>query len=759
MADNGRQCLRANLFLSFLLASFLGRYLPGCLAQLACVGEEGDDDAGGNRTAVYIVHVRKPERMIHAGPEELAAWHRSFLPSLDSGEPRLVFSYSKSMSGFAARLTPEEVEAMAGKEGFLSALPDEKLYPQTTYTPDFLRLRPDVWRAANRGEGVIIGVIDSGINPEHVSFAGSKGVRRWPPRKWRGYCEFYRHRTCGRKLLGARNYDAGAKAEQPLPYDIEGHGTHVAATAAGGEIRGANVYGYANGTASGAAPGAHLAVYKAATVAEVLAAINQAIEDGVDVLCIPLASQEADLPIFLDVVAIGTLAAVRKGILVVAAAGNYGPLAGTLRNGAPWIMTVGASTTDRALRASLRLSNGVELPGEALHRNDSSQLLDELPLTYPTAKRGQLPAEACSHLRAAKVTGKVVLCHTGANMTTAEKAKIVMAAGGVAMVVMNSEKRGQTIAEVPDLDIPTIVLDYNTSLRLREYVAKSPRLKATVIPAGTTFGNRPAPTVASFSSRGPSAANGGILKPDILAPGVNILAASHAAQSGFSIASGTSVAAAHIAGIAAILNKTNPSWNPSMIRSAIMTTSRLGDMTGVGPITDEKGTAASLFATGAGHVDPWGAADPGLAYSVEFGDYVRYLCGLGYSDVQVSVTAGFPVQCAAVGKLDAEQLNYPSIAVKLNSSATAPKAVGRTLTSVRCSIGTYKASVELPAGVAAKVSPRRLLFLRKGQRRRFAVTFSIANSTLVEAGDVIEGRLRWSSDVNVVTSPLLVTIA
>lgn len=748
------------LFASVIVACVLSHYLPASCAQLSSVVGGAGDGGVAEHPAVYIVHVRKPKRMLYAGPKKLEAWHRSFLPSpaLDSGEPRLVFSYSRAMSGFAARLTPEEAEAMAAKDGVLVAVRDRALIPQTTHTPDFLRLRPDLWRAANRGEGIIVGMVDTGINPDHVSFEGAKGRR--PPWKWRGYCEFYGRRTCNRKLVGARSYYAGGgEAAQPLPYDVNGHGTHTAGAAVGKEVGSAGVYGYANGTAAGAAPAAHLAVYKAGTVAEVLAAINQAIHDRVDVLCLPMASLDGGAPYYLDGVAIGALAAVREGIFVVAAAGNYGPSLGTLRNEAPWIMTVAASTTDRVLRASLRLGNGQELAGESLFHDDTDNVFDQLPLVYPMAKR--LPAAmACSDLRGVKAAGKIVLCHTGGNISTAEKAKAVKDAGGIAMVMMNSQKRGFTIAELPDVDLPTVAVDYNTSLQLVDYLTRSLHPSAAVVPGGTAYQAQRAPAVAGFSSRGPSAINGGILKPDVLAPGVSIVSASHAAKTGFFLDSGTSVAAAHVAGVAAIVNKSNADWTPAMIRSAIMTTTTLMDGAG-DPIADQTGSAANLLATGAGQVDPPRATDPGLVYNVDFGDYVRYLCGLGYTDAQASITAGYSVQCAAVGKVAPEQLNYPSIAARLAASSPAEMAtVRRTLTNVlQCSTSTYRAKVELPPGVAAKVSPRRLFFWRRGQRRRFTVTFSLDNSSAaVLRGDVLGGRLWWYSGTHVIATPLLITV-
>ena len=703
--------------------------------------------------AVYIVHVKKPKKLLSAGPKKLEAWHKTFLPSpfLSSGEPRLVFSYSKSTSGFAARLTSAEAATLALKDGVLAVVLDRRLLKQTTHTPDFLGLRPELWRAANRGEGTIIAVVDSGINPDHVSFSGAKSRR--PPWKWRGYCEFTRRRTCNRKLVGARTFFSGEVA-QPLPYDVDGHGTHSAAAAAGREVNGAAVNGYANGTAAGAAPAAHLAVYKAATAAEILAAMNQAIMDRVDVICIPMADVDANVPFFLDGIAIGALAAVKEGIQVIAAAGNSGPSPATVRNSAPWILTVGATTTDRVLKASLLLGNGQELAGESQSVFSSQVLSEQLPVVYP--KKG------CSDL--AKLNGKIVVCRSSSDKTAAEKARAVREAGGAAIVMVNSRRRGFTIAEIPDDDIPAIAVDYNTSLRLERYLSSALRPTVGIVNGGTTYFSREAPSVASFSARGPSLVNGEILKPDVLAPGVSILSASHAAKSGYFLSSGTSIAAAHIAGVAAIVNRSSVNWTPAMIRSAIMTTALHIDSNG-NPITDQSGSPASMLSSGAGQVNPANAIDPGLVYNLYPIDYVRYLCGLGYTDAEASVTAGRQVECAVVGKIFPEMLNYPSIAVKLGIYS--PAVVKRTLTNVlHCTASTYLARVELPSGVVAKVSPRRLIFWRRGQRRSFRVNFSMDNSSLSgmlwerDGGDVVaQGRLVWSSATHTVSTPLLITAA
>lgn len=163
------------------------------------------------------------------------------------------------------------------------------------------------------------------------------------------------------------------------------HGTHTASIAAGRPVEGASYYGQANGTASGMAPLAHLAMYKVSATdgeageSEVLAAMDAAIEDGVDVMSLSLGY--GSQPLYDDVVAIGAYAAITKGIFVSCVAGNSGKRDAALSNEAPWLLTVGASSVDRAIRATVLLGNNVELNGESLfqpHHFPSTQI----PLVY-----------------------------------------------------------------------------------------------------------------------------------------------------------------------------------------------------------------------------------------------------------------------------------------------------------------------------------------------------------------------------------------
>lgn len=234
------------------------------------------------------------------------------------------------------------------------------------------------------GKGVIIGVLDTGIFPGHPSFS-DEGVPP-PPAKWKGKCEF-NGTLCNNKLIGTRSFQNGGELLGTPPYDDVGHGTHTASTAAGNFVENAKALGNANGTAVGMAPLAHFAIYKVCSEqgcleSNILAALDTVIEDGVDVPSLSLGGFTA--PFYEDSIALGAFTAIQKGILVSCSAANGGPFYGSLSNEAPWILTVGASTMDRSIRATAKLGNGEEYDGESLFQpKDFNSTL--LPLVYAGA--------------------------------------------------------------------------------------------------------------------------------------------------------------------------------------------------------------------------------------------------------------------------------------------------------------------------------------------------------------------------------------
>ncbi|KAJ0040948.1 hypothetical protein Pint_28436 [Pistacia integerrima] len=337
--------------------------------------------------STYIVQVRKPESGVSMQSLDKESWYHSFLPVTTSTSnhqpPRMVYSYRNVVSGFAAKLTPEEVKAMETKDGFVSAHVEKKLPLHTTHSPSFLGLQQNLgfWRDSNYGKGVVVGVLDTGVTPGHPSFSDI-GMPP-PPAKWKGKCEFT-GTACNNKLIGSRNFGGASP-----PLDEEGHGTHTASTAAGNFVEGANEFGQANGTAAGVAPLAHLAIYKVCgdvgcAESDILAAMDTAIDDGVDVLSLSLGG--GSVPFYADSIALGAFSAIQKGIFVSCSAGNEGPFYQSLSNEAPWILTVGASTIDRTIVALAQLGNGQVSVGESVFQPKDFPV-KQLPLVYAGANR------------------------------------------------------------------------------------------------------------------------------------------------------------------------------------------------------------------------------------------------------------------------------------------------------------------------------------------------------------------------------------
>ncbi|PKA52095.1 Subtilisin-like protease SDD1 [Apostasia shenzhenica] len=455
----------------------------------------------------------------------------------------------------------------------------------------------------------------------------------------------------------------------------------------------------------------------------------------------------------------------RHRILTVAGAGNDGPLEGMVANDAPWVLTVGAGTTDRRIAVSIKLGDGTELSGESAYQPSPFNSTTPFPLAFP--KRG------CSYdsFKGIDISGKIVLCESGFGIEeNIEKGKIVKNAGGAAMVVLNRAEQGETTLSEAHV-LPAAHVGYSARCSIESYFNSStdstPYVTLTFI--GTILGARPSPAVASFSSRGPSSNNGGILKPDIIGPGVNILGAWPAGdlsatsdqESNFNFQSGTSSATPHLSGIAALLRSSHHHWSPSAIKSAIVTTATREDADG-NPITDQfnvttaAAAAASLFAVGAGQVDPSKANNPGLVYNLHSHSYKRYLCGLGYTDRQVTMITLHHAKCSRYRReLGPEQLNYPSITVALGSPAR--KTVRRWVRNVGEDSEVYVAKIDMPEGVKVEVYPPRLYFARRYDTRRFVVVLTADDRKLRSSGRVSEGQLLWVSSSHVVKSPIVVT--
>uniref|UniRef100_A0ACD5WNX1 Uncharacterized protein n=1 Tax=Avena sativa TaxID=4498 RepID=A0ACD5WNX1_AVESA len=589
-----------NFLLSFLMLATLFSTPTLCYINPA-TAQVQQNATKTSAYRVYIVLVEPPRSVV--GEDAHRRWHESFLPISSTGEStksRLLHSYTEVFSGFAARLTKAEIETVAKKPGYVRAFLGRTLQLMTTHTPAFLGLKNGTgfWSDAGYGKGVIIGVLDTGIHATHPSF-DDHGVPP-PPKRWKGSCKEAR---CNNKLIGAKSFVGNDNSDSG---DEVGHGTHTSSTAAGNFVPGASDHGLGTGTAAGIAPADHVAMYKVCNgtscdESAMLAGLDAAIKDGVDVLSLSIGGSSVSFD--QDPIAIGAFSAVSKGILVVCAAGNDGPTAGWVTNAAPWLLTVAAGSVDRSFGAEVHLGNGKSIHGEALTQKGKPSS-KSYPLLFSEEH------QYCEYEDYSHVTGKILICKD--LMLNAQKYYIhdAIGAGAAGVVLFNDKASGYTI-DLRDYNSSVVQVNAADGVVLTSYATSSKsRSVATFTYNNTLLGIRPAPIVTGFSSRGPSYVIPGVIKPDILAPGLNILAAwppnTGSASGPFNIISGTSMATPHISGVAALIKSIHPNWSPAAIKSAILTTSD-------GSILDQHHGKASAYATGAGHVNPTRATDQGGA--------------------------------------------------------------------------------------------------------------------------------------------------
>ncbi|VVB16572.1 unnamed protein product [Arabis nemorensis] len=685
-------------------------------------------------------------------------------------EGRLVGNYKRSFNGFAALLTESERERIAKMEGVVSVFPNKYFKLQTTTSWDFMGLKEGKRTKRNPTveSDTIIGVIDSGITPESQSFS-DKGFGP-PPKKWKGVSSGCKNFTCNNKLIGARDYTRQSAR------DYDGHGTHTASTAAGNAVADISFFGFGNGTVRGGVPASRIAAYKACTELcsseAILSAFDDAIADGVDLITISIGGETTSM-YENDPIAVGAFHAMAKGILTVNSAGNSGPKAGVVSGVAPWILTVAASTTNRGFVTKVVLGNGKTLVVSIKKRSyfyDHTNLCpfsyqlrlltwkigNKYPLVYgKTAGFSTCEEESAKEcgvgcLDKSRVGGKIVLCRQTEDFDINE----VQSTGAVAAILLSPKNDYASISPLPSSSL--LQDDFES---LVSYINSTKSPQATILKTETIF-NQIAPKVASFSSRGPNTIATDILKPDITAPGVEILAAysleSSPSQSDsdtrrvkYSVISGTSVSCPHVAGVAAYVKTFNPKWSPSMIHSAIMTTAGPMNATGTN-------FASTEFAYGAGHIDPIAALNPGLVYEFDKADHIAFLCSLNYTAKILTLISGETVSCTKEKKTLPRNLNYPSMSAKLSGSKSTFKVTfNRTVTNVGTPNSTYKSKVVLVHGskLNVKVSPSVLTMKSLNEKQSYSVTVtgSGLDPKLPSSGNLI-----WSDGTHNVRSPIVV---
>lgn len=713
--------------------------------------------------SIYIIHMD-----MSFMPKAFASHHHWYTSMIDSisitgaglhFQPKLVHSYSNAFHGFSALLSKDELEDIKKLPGFVSAYNDREVVMHTTHSTDFLKLNTvsGLWPASQFGKDVIIGVIDSGIWPESPSF---KDDGMTPiPSKWKGTCQEgqqFNSSMCNLKLIGARYFNAGLRATYPdrgismnSARDTYGHGTHVAGIAAGNYVEGVSFFGYAPGTARGAAPRARLAAYKAlwdegSVASDVLAAMDQAVADGVDIISMSLGYDR--IPLYDDPIAIATFGAMAKGVLVSCSAGNRGPDFSRVNNDFPWSLTVASGLIDRWFVGTLTLGNGLTIIGWSMFPARAS--VTNLNLIYDKN------ISACnSTMTIPDSFSAIVICEQDKYevFTFSDQIRYVSESKPRAAVFISNEPLIFRSHEFPH---PGVVISPKDGAKVIKYALKGKNPTATITFQETLLGTKPAPTVAASSSRGPSRSYPGIMKPDIMAPGVLIFAPmvpnTDEVQLGqnvylstdYTLMSGTSMACPHASGIAALLKAAHPDWSPSAIRSAMMTTASTIDNTGSEIKDQEDFKVAGPLDFGAGFVDPNRALDPGLLYDATPQDYVNLVCSMNFTRKQTqAITRLAKYNC----KNPSSDLNYPSF-IALYEQEKGHKLVRnftRTVTNVGNGPTTYKAKLVAPKGTTIRISTETLKFSRKNEKQSYSLTISYRSR---ENFHITHGSLTWIED-------------
>ncbi|MDW4907287.1 S8 family serine peptidase [Streptomyces sp. ADMS] len=703
---------------------------------------------------------------------------------------RPLYSYQYVINGFAAELTARQANTLARTEGVVSLARNEmRQVTATTETdastttgihatdtaaassgtassgtlpaPDtagFLGLKKSGGLYSkvpggqeNAGRGMIIGVLDTGIdtsNPSVAALPEPLADADVIAKKWKGSCDrgadSAHQVTCNNKVIGAQYFNKAitdpADTDWASPMDADSHGTHTATTSAGNHDVAATVPDSGiSGRISGIAPAARIAAYKVCwhdgcPTVDIAAAYDKAVADGVDVINYSIGGGNGEPTNTPEHTAMFNAA--KAGVFVAVSAGNEGP--GTVSNGVPWVTTTAASSHEVGYRTTVTLGDGTSYTGVGI----SASAVPSAPLVdaAEAARDGVDPARAelCvpDSLDPAEVKGAVVLCKRGDNART-DKSAQVKAAGGVGMVLYNGNASDEEIADAHT--VPAVHLPLTDGLAVKAYADSASGVTAEL---GAAQGVRQqAPQVAGFSSGGPDLNSGGdLLKPDITAPGVDIVAGTTPGGDGSfkgeqGLMSGTSMSSPQVAGLALLLRQLHPDWSPMEVKSALMTTASTKDTEGEPIRRAGSDSPATPLDYGSGHVVPNTADDPGLVYDSNSADWTSYMCALG----DQPLTGDGSDDCATARKTDPSDLNTPNISV---GDLTGGQTVTRTVTNVTATIGVYTAKLQTPRGYQAEVEPK-LLVIPAGGSATYKVTFTRTDAAY---GDWVYGSVTLSDN-------------
>lgn len=627
------------------------------------------------------------------------------VPSVRAGQ-----SVSNVYGGLALTVPANQVKTLLTIKGVSAVQLDTINHVDTIESPEFIGA-PTVWSKvggqALAGRGIIFADLDTGLWPEHPSFANNPALGTPPaaPSGLPRLCNFGANPltpsvtkpfVCNRKLIGGQpfldtyNLFTGGEVYPSSARDSDGHGTHTTSTAAGNIVDHTPIFGIDRGRISGVAPGAQVLEYKVCGLlgcysSDSVAAVEQSILDGANVINYSISGGAQP---FSDPVELAFLDAYNAGVFVAASAGNSGPAAGTTDHQGPWVTTVAASTQSREFQSTLTVTGG-----GASATFTGTSLTAGVTGATPIVLAQDIPGydKLCStKLASGAAAGKIVACQRGVTGRV-EKGLNVKTGGAAGMILYNLP-----LADVESDNhfLPAIHLADGTGFLA--FLTAHP-IATGSFTAGTKA-NGQGDVMAAFSSRGPG---GQFLKPDITAPGVQILAgntptpdAIAAGPSGqyYQAIAGTSMSSPNVAGSALLMKALHPTWTPGAIKSALMTSATTK------VVKEDLTTPADPFDFGAGRVD---------------------LTKSGSVPIVFDETAA---RMATVGAnpLTALDLNLPSLNVP---SMPGTVTLSRTARNVTSKDYQFTVSVKAPAGSTIKVSPGSGS-IKAGKSRTFQVTIT-----------------------------------
>ncbi|MEI2429140.1 S8 family serine peptidase [Lysobacter yananisis] len=543
-----------------------------------------------------------------------------------------------AVNGAVVRMSASEAARVAKLPG-VALVQASRDYPLDTDVGPQLIGAPALWNAKPtqwRGEGVVVGILDTGINFGSPAFAAidDSGYRHVNPNgagQYLGTCApgGVDEGRCNDKLIGGWDFVCGEPAnmcgqpgirEEPGFGDTNGHGSHTASTSAGNAWT-ANYKGR-DIRISGVAPHANIVAYDICYTdaagqgwcpdSAALAAIDQAVVDGVDVINYSIGGGGEP---WGEAVSLAFLNASDAGIFIAASAGNSGPDPSTNGHQQPWVSTTAASTHGRGNFATLLQITG---PGtvpsdlQAVQLNDGSggvSLTASIPPNTPVRISAGIDSadDGCAGFAPGAFANAIAVVRRG-TCNFSIKVNNAAAAGAIAVVIANNQATGVT-PSVPGTTVPAFAAAQDDSNALRDFAAGNGNTST----GGIGFPPTPVPNtpdlIADFSSRGPGGFN--LIKPDVAAPGVSVLAVLAGTTIGGSenlvgLLSGTSMASPHQAGSAALLRQARPNWTAAEIKSALMMTAREG------MLLEDGVTAANPFDTGSGRIQVDQAVKSGL---------------------------------------------------------------------------------------------------------------------------------------------------